>query len=120
MSREGQLGRGRVGLMVALIVVGVAVFLAVKIIPVRINAYNFRDEMREECRMGAVRNSDEVVAGRLMDIAEDLEIPLKRKNLEVHRSRSRMVIRASYDQPIDLKVTTYVYKFREKAEAPLF
>jgi len=92
----------------------------VKIIPVRIAAYNFRDVMRQECRMGAVRNSDEVVAKRILSAAEDLRIPLQREDLEVRRSKRRMVVRASYAQPIDLKVTTYVYRFSAEEEAPLF
>jgi hypothetical protein len=31
-----------------------------------------------------------------------------------------MVISATYEQPIDLKITTYVYKFAETEKAPLF
>jgi hypothetical protein len=31
-----------------------------------------------------------------------------------------MVITASYEQPIDLKVTVYNYRFYQKEKAPLF
>ena len=31
-----------------------------------------------------------------------------------------MIITATYEHPIDLKVTTYVYKFDETEKAPLF
>jgi hypothetical protein len=31
-----------------------------------------------------------------------------------------MIITARYEQPIDLKVTTYVYEFNAKERAPLF
>lgn len=119
-GRWNQKGEGRVGLMITLIIVAVAVFLGVKVIPVRIAAYEFRDVMREEARYGAVRNSDEVVAKRILQKAAELEIPLKKKNLKVKRTHSQMVISATYEQPIDLKVTTYVYKFRETEKAPLF
>ena len=113
-------GEGRVGFMITLIIVGVAIFLGVKVIPVRIAAYEFRDVLREEARYGAVRNSDDVVTKRIMDKAVELEIPLDKKNLKVSRTPTQMVITANYEQPIDLKVTTYVYRFNETEKAPLF
>ena len=76
--------------------------------------------MREECRYGAVRNNDATVAKRILDQAAELEIPLEKKNLKVSRTRSEMVIQASYEQSIDLTFTTYVYKFNHKEKAPLF
>jgi hypothetical protein len=117
---KNEKGEGRVGLMITLIIVGVAIFLGVKVIPVRIAAYEFRDVLREEARYGAVRNSDEVVTKRILQKAAELEIPLKKKNLKVRRTPAQMVISATYEQPIDLKVTTYVYKFEETEKAPLF
>jgi len=119
-GRTSEKGEGRVGLMITLIIVGVAIFLGVKIIPVRIAAYEFRDVLREEARYGAVRNSDVIVRKRILDKAAELEIPLDKKNLKVNRTPSKMVISATYEQPIDLKVTTYVYKFDETEKAPLF
>jgi hypothetical protein len=106
--------------MITLIIVGVAIFLGVKVIPVRIAAYEFRDVLREEARYGAVRNSDEVVTKRILQKAAELEIPLQKKHLTVRRTPAQMIISATYEQPIDLKVTTYVYKFDETEKAPLF
>jgi hypothetical protein len=119
-GRTSEKGEGRVGLMITLIIVGVAIFLGAKVIPVRIAAYEFRDVLREEARYGAVRNSDDIVTKRILDKAAELEIPLDKKNLKVSRTPSQMVISATYEQPIDLKVTTYVYKFNETEKAPLF
>ena len=120
MRTNSESGQGRVGLIIALLVVGVMAYLGVKIIPVRISAYEFKDVLREECRYGAVRNNDATVAKRILDHAAELEIPLQKKNLHVKRTRSEMVISASYEQPIDLAVTTYVYRFNHKEKAPLF
>ena len=119
-SRKSERGEGRVGLLVALIVVAIAIFLGVKIIPVRIAAYEFRDVIREECRYGAVRNDDKAVAKRIMNKARELEIPLRASDLKVHRTNSEMIINATYEQAIDLKVTTYTYRFQAKERAPLF
>ena len=113
-------GEGKLGLLISLVVVGVLLFVGIKIIPAKIKAYEFRDVLREECRYGAVRDDDAKVAKRIMEKAEELEIPLDRKNLKVKRTISEMIISASYQQPIDLKLTTYVYKFDQKERAPLF
>ncbi len=118
--RRGERGEGRIGFLITLIIVAIAIFLGVKIIPVRITAYEFRDVLREEARYGAVRNSDAEVTKRILQKASELEIPLEKKNLKVRRSHSEMIISASYQHPIDLKVTTYVYKFEETERAPLF
>jgi len=118
--RSQERGEGRLGLLITLVVVGAAIFLGVKIIPVRITAYEFRDVLREECRYGAVRDEDSTVVKRILDRAEELEVPLDKKNLSVKRTSKEMVISARYEQPIDLKVTTYTYRFDETEKAPLF
>ena len=118
--RNGQRGEGRLGLVIAVVIVGVSAFLGIKIIPVRIAAYEFRDVLREEARYGAVRDSDKEVHKRIMNLAAEMEIPLLNKNLIVKRSTRDIVVTAKYEHPIDLKVTTYVFKFDHKEKAPLF
>jgi len=119
-ERRGERGEGRLGFLIAVIAVAIAVFLGVKVIPVRVSAYEFRDVLREEARYGAVRDSDEIVFKRILDKAAELELPLEKKNLKVKRTETQMIITASYEQPIDLKVTTYVYRFNATEKAPLF
>ena len=118
--RRGQRGEGRMGFVIMLIVIAAAVFIGVKVIPVRVAAYEFHDVLREEARYGAVRDSDAIVTKRIMEKAAELEVPLDKKNLTVRRTESQMIITASYEQPIDLKLTKYVYRFNATEKAPLF
>ena len=67
-----------------------------------------------------VRHDDAKATKRILDRARDLEIPLNPKNLTLTRTTAEMIISASYEQPIDFKVTTYLYKFDAKERAPLF
>ena len=120
MRQNRQAGNGRLGLIVTLALVGCAIFVLAKVLPVRIKAYEFRESMRMEARMGAVRRTNDEVAKRLMEEAQGLELPLVRKNLRVSRTKSKIIVAAKFEQPIDLKVTTYVFKFDEREEAPLF
>lgn len=120
MRTNGERGEGRVGLLIAVVLVAIAIFLGVKYIPVRVNAYEFRDFVEEECRFAAVRKSDDEVRKRILQKAEELDIPLDPKKLSLERRAGEMVIRASYEKPIDLTVTTYVFKFDVNERAPLF
>lgn len=120
MRRANERGEGKIGLLIAVVVFGVAIFLGVKIIPVRVAAYEFRDTLREEARFAAVRSTDSQVAKRIMKKAAELELPLDMDDLTVQRTQQKVTISAKYEVPIDLKVTTYIYKFDETESAPLF
>jgi len=120
MKRTREKGEGRLGLIIALALVAIGIFLGVKIIPVRVAAYEFQDFVQGECRYAAVRRSDDVVKQRILQKAKELDIPLRAKHLLLQRKGGEMVITASYEKPIDLKVYTYVYAFQVKERAPLF
>lgn len=120
MAGYGQRGEGRIGFLIALVLFCAGVFAAVKYVPVRINAYQFREALREEARYASVHNNDRAVAERILDKAIGLEVPLDPKNLKIRRTRSEVIISASYEQPIDFKVTTYTYRFNAEQRAPIF
>lgn len=117
---DRQRGEGRLGLIIAVAVVGAAIFAAVQYVPVRVTAYQFRDFIEQECRMAAVRDGDEAVRERILDKAIELRIPLDKTNLKLQRTRSEMIISASYTHPIDFKVTRYDFRFEHEERAPLF
>lgn len=119
-DRSAERGEGKIGLLIAIIVIGVAAFLGAKIIPVRVSAYEFKDFIREQARYAAIHRNDATIVERIMEKAQDLEIPLSAKNLDVRRTRSEVIITANYEQPVDLKFHTYVYRFNAKERAPLF
>ena len=120
VRRHGERGEGRIGALIALAVVGIAIFLGVKVIPVRVAAYEFRDFVEQECRYAAVRKHDGEVRQRILEKAEELRIPLDPKRLKLERTRSEMIITADFEHPIDLKVYTYVFKYEVAERAPLF
>jgi len=119
-ARTKERGEGRIGLLIALALLGMGIFFGAKIIPVRVNAYEFRDFIQEECRFAATRNHDEEIYKRIFAKAKELRLPLEKKNLTLERTMREMIITAKYEQTIDLKVTKYVYKFDHEERAPLF
>lgn len=120
LTGNNQRGEGRIGLIITLVIIAIAIFLAVKYVPAKITAYEFGDFIEKECRFAATRRDDSQIVVRIMDKAEELDIPLKKKDLVVRRTKAEMIIKASYEQPLDFKVTTYMYKFNTEERAPLF
>ena len=106
-------------LIVSLAVIGFVIFVGVKVIPVRVNAYEFRDFVRNQARF-ASQAENSAIRKSISDKAQELGIPLDKKNLKVSRSTNEVHISASFEQPIDLKLTTYIYKFTADEKAPLF
>jgi hypothetical protein len=119
-KRTGERGEGKLGLVISLVVLGVGAFVFAKVIPVRVNAYEFRDFLQEECRFAATRNHDAEIKKRIWEKAKDLRLPLDKKNLRMERTSHEMIISAKYEQVIDLKFTKYTYKFDHEERAPLF
>lgn len=120
MRDRRERGDGRIGFMISLALLGGGIFAAVKIIPVRVNAYEFRDFIQEECRFAATRNKDAEIYKRIVDKAKELRLPVDKKNIHLERTTHEMIISAKYEQTVDLKVTKYVFKFNHEERAPLF
>ncbi len=120
MSRPAERGEGRTGFIITLAVFGVVAFLAFKLVPVRIDGYQFRELLREEARYASVSRDDRAVKERIIEQAGEMKIPLDPENLSIRRTTNEVVITASYERPVDLKVTTYTYKFSAEQRAPLF
>ena len=112
-------GEGRVGLLVALILVGAVVFMAVKFVPVYIAAYDMRDMVRGEASRATLK-TDEQVLKALLDKAAELDLPVTKKNISMSRTQSKFRIKMQFEVPIDLAVTTYIYKYDQVEETPLF
>ena len=121
MLKNGQRGEGRVGFIVALVIVMVGLFVGIKVIPVRINAYQLDDTLREEARFASVnRNSDAAIKKRILEHAHSLNIPLDPKNVTIQRIRKEVIVKAQFVQPIYLKVTVYNFRFEGEQRAPVF
>ena len=120
MKRIGERGEGRAAFIITLALFLVGVFLAIKIVPVRIDGYQFREVLREEARFAAVHRNDQKVQQRILDSARSMNIPLDPKNLNIRRTQVEVVISVSYEKPVDLRVGTYTYRFKTEQKAPLF
>jgi hypothetical protein len=118
--RRAERGEGRFGTLVGIIVLALTIYLGVKIVPVLINGYTFRDFLEEEARFAALRNRDDEVKTRVLRKAQELELPVGAKDIVIVRSTTHFDIKVKYVVPIETPVITYDWSFDEAARSPLF
>ena len=108
MSRKER-GEGKLSLFLFLAAIAIAVYVAVKWIPPRVNAYEFRDEMarwNNDPDLKMRRADADYVVQSLLKKADELHLPIKKENIQVRQSEGWYRIHVVFDVPIDLKVTT--------------
>lgn len=108
------------GTLFGVVLLAVTIYLGVKVIPVMINAYAFRDFLETEARYAALRNKDEEVKNRVLRKAQELELPVGAQSILINRTPNRFDIRVKYTIPIETPVYTYNWPFDESSTAPLF
>jgi hypothetical protein len=107
--------------MTGILVVALFIYLGVKIVPILISVYEFRDSIEEQARFAAMpRHDDDVVKHNILHKAQELELPVGAKDVIVNRSSTRIDIRVRYTVPIETPVYTYKWSLDESLSAPLF
>jgi hypothetical protein len=80
------------------------------------NAYlrfwQFKEEVTEIAQFG-VHQADNVLHNRVLDTAKRMEIPIDAEKLTVQRRQARIVIDASYVEPVEL-IPSYFYPWHAK------
>lgn len=119
MRRFGQRGEGRIGCILWLAVVIIAVMIAVKVVPVKLTDVEFGDYIEEQAQF-AGRTSGETLRARILKKAKELEIPLEKKNLKVKKSMSNVEIEASYVVTLDFGFYQHDLKLDHEISRKLF
>jgi len=114
-------GEGRLGTLFGIVVVAVFIYLGVKIVPLLINVYEFRDSIEEQARFAALpRHDEDVVKHAILQKAVELQLPVGAKDVIVNKSSTRIDIQVKYVLPIETPVYTYRWALDESLSAPLF
>ncbi|OLD65386.1 MAG: hypothetical protein DMF52_08355 [Acidobacteria bacterium] len=121
MFLRDERGEGKLGTLVGILVLAMFIYLGVKIVPILINIYEFRDSIEEQARFAALpRHDDEEVKRSILRKAQELQLPVGSKDVVVNRSSSRIDIRVKYTVPIETPIYTYKWSLDESLTAPLF
>lgn len=108
--RSSERGEGRFGIIVFLVVVAVIVFVAVKYVPPRLNAYEFKEFVEQTAIQAPYdpRSTNESIRRIVYEKAMDLKIPLTEEEIQVVKTGDACNITVVVRIPIDFKVKQHV------------
>lgn len=119
-SRRSMAGTGRVGCVIWLALLAIAVFVASKVVPVKMKTSEFYDAMTEQAQFGSIKG-DASIQAELYRKAQELQLPLKKEDIVVRRDMGYVYVEVHYKLPIEFPIYgTYVWKEDDKVSRPLF
>ena len=114
-------GKGAIGLIIFLIILGFGIFFLVKYVPLKVKANEFRDEMNRintdpDIRMRKM--NQEQVLDTLLKKAQSLDLPIDKEQITISKEGDVYKIRVIFRVPVDLKIITIYqnYDFKEPRE----
>jgi hypothetical protein len=114
-------GEGRLGTLFAVLILAAFVYLGVKIVPIMINVYEFRDSIDEQARFASLpHHDDQLIKKNILAKARELSLPVGSKDVQVSRTSGRIDIIVKYSVPIETPVYTYNWALDESLSEPLF
>ena len=95
-------------------------YMCYEFIPIYIAAYDFDNAIKTQAQYSGSMKTNEVILKELLGKAAALELPVKKENLKIDRSSSRLTIHADYTVPVETAFFTYNWRFEEEESAVLF
>jgi hypothetical protein len=96
-------GEGKLKAIVYTVILVLAVYVAVKLVPVYVAEYQLKDKMDEQARFAVVnRYSEDQIKDQLFKVVQDLDIPAKRDDIKVTNTNHGLSISLTYSVPVDL------------------
>jgi hypothetical protein len=98
-------GKGMFGCIVALVLFGIAVYLAVALGPIYYANFNFEAEVKTiASRAGAHYFGDESIVKDVLDMAKRNEIRVEKENVKVERFAGQLHIKVFYSVPVNFVI----------------
>ena len=98
---RGSDGKGMIGCIVFLVVIGTAIFLALRLGPLYYSNHNFKSDVETEVsRAGANSLKDETIIDNILAVARMHEIELKREDIKVDHSAGLVHVDVNYAVPV--------------------
>ncbi len=101
--RRSERGEGKLKAIIYLAILLLAIYSAVKIVPIYLSNYQLSDKMQEQARFAVVnRYTEEQIRDNIFKVAQELEIPVKRDTIKVFNTNAVVRISMEYTVPVDL------------------
>jgi hypothetical protein len=116
---RGQRGEGQFGCVVSLVLLLIAIFVAYKMVPIKVKAAELRGEVVDEAKNAGTRN-DERIMNAIVTKAQSLDLPVDKESVTIRRAATTIHVEVEYTVPVEFPGFTYQWNFRHVAENPIF
>src|SRR5438552_18045133 len=101
--RRCERGEGKLKTVITLAIIVLAIYSAVKIVPIYVSEYQLSDKMQEQARYAVVnRYTEDQIRDNIFKVIQDLDIPAKREDIKVVSNNSMVKISLAYSVPVDV------------------
>ncbi len=109
---RSQRGVGRLKVFIILVLLGAALHVGFKIVPVYMDSENMKDTMSTKAGLAQVLKDEEIM-NDLVNKAKDLDLPLKAENFIIIRDtdRRKMTIKTAWDVEVHFFGGLYVHNY---------
>jgi hypothetical protein len=112
-------GESQFGCLLGLILLGIAIFVAWKMIPVKVKAAEMRQTVVDEAKSAGTHNDDRIKAAIMAKARED-QLPLTEDNINIVRASGEITVTVNYTVPIVFPGYTYQWHINHTATNPIF
>lgn len=118
--RRSERGEGNIGCILWLLVLVLAVMVAWKAVPVKLNSSKFYGYLDEVAKFQAARSQTDDMKKSILNRAKDLDIAVDPNNVIVIRKGDFISIDVTYVVPVELLGFTYQWKFHHRLDRQIF
>lgn len=112
-------GEGQLGCLVGLIILAVAIFVAWKMIPVKVRAAELRQMVVDEAKSAGTHN-DGRIRDFILNKARENDLPVTEDNIKIVRAHGEITVDVDYVVPIEFPGFTYKWHLHHRAQNPIF
>lgn len=127
MARRFERGEGKVGCVIGLILLVIAIWIGVKAIPVRVSVGALQDFVEQTAEKASLLrdtpggdSKEKQIVWLITQKAEQERLPVKPENVEVLFSSQRCAIKVKYTVTINFGFYTYDWAVVHEADRTLF
>jgi hypothetical protein len=117
--RRRERGEGQLGCLVGLILLAIGIFVAWKMIPVKVKAAELRQMVVDEAKSAGSHN-DGKIRDFILNKARENDLPVSEENIKISRAHSEIIVDVEYDIPIEFPGFTYKWHQHHHAQNPIF
>ena len=112
-------GESQFGCLLGLILLGIAIFVAWKMIPVKVKAAEMRQTVVDEAKSAGTHNDERIKAAIMAKAREDA-LPLTEEDINIVRANGEITVTVNYTVPIAFPGYTYQWHITHTATNPIF